>query len=82
MDGELRLQDNLLEDPFTGSRQDLEDVHLSPLLRDRVAAGMCVSAINEKGGDANLWDLDDEEELRLSMEAMADLRVRAGMADS
>lgn len=81
VDGELRLQDNLLEDPFSGLRLDLEDVHLSPLLRDRVAAGMCVSAINEKGGDDNLWEFDVEEELRLGLEAMADLRVRAGLAD-
>ncbi|GGO38346.1 HTH domain-containing protein [Deinococcus humi] len=80
VDGELRLRDNLLEDPFTEPRLDAEDPHLSPLLRDRVAAGMCVSAINEKGGDANLWEIDDEVELRLSMEAMAELRVRPGMA--
>lgn len=45
-------------------------------VRQRIEQGQSVSAINDEGSDANLWDLDDEEELRLSQEHMDDLRLQ------
>ena len=57
------------------------DEHLSPIVRDRIAAGLCVSAIDSEGGDANIWGLDDAEELELSRQHMAELRLRVELAE-
>ena len=53
------------------------DPYLSPLLHDRVAAGLCASAINEAGDGDCLWGIDDTEELRFAEQARAKLRERA-----
>jgi len=62
VNGELTLQDNLLEDAALAGDAGpgaLEDDLTPQFIRDRRAAGLSVSAINDEGGDANLWELDD-----------------------
>lgn len=66
VNGVLVLQENLLEDTST-EVEETSDAQLPQLIRDRMAAGLSVSAINDEGGDSNLWELDDEEELRLAL---------------
>lgn len=61
---------------------DAEWANTPEPIQSRILGGQSVSAIDETGGDASIWDLDWEVEDRLSREHMNDLRIRAAAADA